>query len=141
MEARISLITLGVADLDRSKRFYAQWLEAAPVLDTGEVAFFQLAGLVLGLWPWTALSADARLPKDRPAAGGIVLAHNVRRRDEVEPVLAAAVKAGAALLRPAESRPWGGYTGYFADPDGHLWEVAWNPAWPIDAEGRVRFAT
>ena len=141
MEARISLITLGVADLDRSKRFYAQWLEAAPVLDTGEVAFFQLAGMVLALYPYASPAAESGLPAGPVPAGGIELAHNLRSREAVDAVMGQAVKAGAKLLRAAKNQPWGGYSGHVADPDGHPWEVAWNPAWPIDAEGRVKFGT
>jgi catechol 2,3-dioxygenase-like lactoylglutathione lyase family enzyme len=140
MEPRISLVTLGVTDLARAKRFYAAWLEAEPVLDIDEVVFFQLAGMVLALYPYASLAADAGLPAGPVPAGGIELAHNLRSREAVDAVIDQALKAGAKLLRAAKDQPWGGYSGHVADPDGHPWEIAWNPAWAIDAEGRVTFA-
>jgi catechol 2,3-dioxygenase-like lactoylglutathione lyase family enzyme len=141
MEPRISLVTVGVADLARSRRFYAEGLGWRPVLDTPEIVFFQLGPMVLGLWPFAELAKDARLPlpSSPVPAGGIALAHNVRSRAEVDALLKAAVRAGASLLKPGQEQPWGGYSGYFADPDGHPWEVAWNPAWMLDDEGRVTF--
>src|SRR6266849_4974498 len=137
MEQRISLVTLGVADLERSRRFYQEGLGWRPGYVSEEVVFFQAGGLVLALFPRVALAADARLADTGSGAGGIALAHNVRRREEVEAVLAEAAAAGATILKPAEAASWGGYSGYFADPDGHPWEVAWNPHWTIEPDGSV----
>ena len=138
MEQRISLVTLGVTNLERSRRFYEEGLGWRPGFVSEEVVFFQAGGLVLALFPRAALVADARLPGTQNGVGGIALAHNVRARGEVDAVLAEAAAAGAAILRPAEDAAWGGYSGYFADPDGHPWEVAWNPHWTIEADGSVR---
>jgi catechol 2,3-dioxygenase-like lactoylglutathione lyase family enzyme len=138
MEQRISLITLGVTDLVRSRRFYEQGLGWRPGFVSDEVVFFQAGGLVLALFSRAALAADAGLPGIERGGDGIALAHNVRTRAEVDAVLAEAAAAGAAILRPAEDAAWGGYSGYFADPDGHPWEVAWNPHWTIEADGSVR---
>jgi uncharacterized protein len=138
MEQRISLVTLGVADLKRSRRFYEEGLGWRPGYVSEEVVFLQAGGLVLALFPRLALAADARLADTGSGAGGIALAHNVRRREEVEAVLSEAAAAGATILKPAEDASWGGYSGYFADPDGHPWEVAWNPHWTIEADGSVR---
>ncbi len=140
MEQRLSVITLGVADLERSRRFYEAGLgwTASDASQDG-VVFFQLGGMVLALYPRQALAEDACLP-DTPAAGfaGITLAYNARSRDEVAALLDIAVKAGATLLKPAQNVFWGGHSGYFADLDGHAWEVAWNPFWPLDSDGSVR---
>jgi len=135
MEQRVSLITLGVADLDRSRRFYEAlgWKAG----DTPEgVVFFQIPGGVFGLWSRAALAEDAGVA-DSGGFGGIAIAYNARSRDEVDAVLAEAVAAGAKLLKPAKEAFWGGYSGYFADPDGHAWEVAHNPFWTVEADGRV----
>ena len=105
------------------------------------MVFFQIGGAVLALWSRDALAADARLPAVGSGCGGIALAYNTRSRDEVDRVLAEAEAAGAAILRPAEEAVWGGYTGYFADPDGHPWEVAWNPEWTLLEDGSVRLAS
>jgi uncharacterized protein len=137
MEQRISLITLGVGDLERSRRFYER-LGWRPGFTSEEVVFFQIGGLVLALFPRAALAADARLPDTGSGVGGIALAHNVRTRKEVDAVLAEAAAAGAAILKPAEDASWGGYAGYFADPDGHPWEVAWNPHWTLEPDGSIR---
>lgn len=137
MEQRVSLITLGVADLARSLRFYESlgWRRAN---DHAEVVFFQAGGLVLGLFARAALAADAGLSEEGSGFRGIALAYNARSREEVDAVLAEATAAGAKLLKPAEDAFWGGYSGYFADPDGHLWEVAWNPDWTVLEDGSVR---
>jgi catechol 2,3-dioxygenase-like lactoylglutathione lyase family enzyme len=140
MEPRLSLVTLGVADLARAAAFYRDglgWPQAATGGD--EVAFFHTGGAVLALYPRAHLAADAGLSPDAGGGfGGITLAHNVRERGEVDAVLAQAARAGAAILKPGHDAVWGGYTGYFADPDGHVWEVAWNPHFPMDAEGRLQ---
>ena len=130
MEQRISLITLGVSDLPRARAFYEAlgWRGAQQPDD--EIVFFQAGGMVFGLW--TALGG--------PGAPGIELAHNVRSPEEVDALLAAAVEAGATLVRPAARADWGGYTGAFADPDGYVWEVAHNPDWTLAPDGSVRLA-
>lgn len=137
MEQRLSLVTLGVTDLARSRRFYEAGLGwRASSASNGSIVFFQLGGLALALWDAAALAEDAGLPADAVGGrGAIALAHNVRTQEEVDRVLAQAEAAGARPLRPAAATFWGGYTGYFADPDGHVWEVAWNPHFPLDAEG------
>lgn len=140
MEQRISVVTLGVDDLTRARAFYADGLGWEPVMEADEVVFFQLNGLVLGLFGRADLAADAGLEDAGTGAGGMALGYNVRARADVDAVLAEAVAAGARLLKPGRDTFWGGYAGYFADPDGHLWEVAWNPPWPIDAQGNVTFA-
>lgn len=132
MEPRISIITLGVSDLARSVIFYRDGLGLPTTFKEGEgIAFFQLSGTWLALYPREALAEDACLPSERSRFGGVTLAHNVRSKAEAEAVIAEALAAGAALLKPAADTFWGGYSGYFADPDGHPWEVAWNPFFPL----------
>ena len=138
MEQRLSLITLGVADLARSRRFYEQLGWRPSSASTAAIAFYQLAGIALALYPRSDLARDARLPEDGHGFGGITLAFNTRTRQEVDTLLAEARSAGARILKPAEEASWGGYSGYFADPDGYPWEVAWNPSFPIDADGSMR---
>ena len=138
MEQRLSLVTLGVADLERSRRFYEDGLGWRRGNAHAEVVFFQLGGAILGLFSRDALAADARLPSAGSGFGGITLAYNARTRAEVDAVLAEAAAAGAEILKPAEDTFWGGYAGYFADPDGHPWEVAWNPDWTIADDGSIR---
>ena len=140
MEQRLSLVTLGVADLGRARRFYEDGLGWKRGNDNPDVAFYQMPGGILALWLRTALAADARVADTGAAFGGVALAYNARSKAEVDAVLAEAEAAGARLLKPAEDVFWGGYSGYFADPDGHVWEVAWNPFWRIDADGRVALA-
>jgi catechol 2,3-dioxygenase-like lactoylglutathione lyase family enzyme len=137
VEQRLSLVTLGVADLDRARRFYEAlgWRRHGA---HAEVVFFQAGGMVLALWSRQALAADAKVPVAGRGFRGIALAYNTRSRAEVDAVLEEAKAAGATIPKPAEEASWGGYTGYFADPDGHLWEVAWNPDWKIAADGSVR---
>ncbi len=134
MEPRISLVTLGVEDLARSTRFYAEGLRLPTTRRPEEgIVFFQLRGTVLALFPFHELAGDigpgvgdgSSGPRV-PGFGGITLAHNVRTREEVDEVLASAQRAGATLLKPAQEASWGGYSGYFADPDGYPWEVAWG---------------
>jgi predicted lactoylglutathione lyase len=138
MEQRISLVTLGVADLDRSRGFYERlgWRRSLPRAEG--VVFFQAGGMVLSLWSREELVKDAAIAADGQGFTGIALAFNTRTRDEVDAVLAEAVAAGATLLRPAGVTVWGGYTGYFADPDGFAWEVAWNPDFTIAPDGSIR---
>ena len=137
MEQRISLITLGVQDLEKSTAFFERlgWRRSAKAAEG--VSFFQCGGLAFSLFPLGELAKDARVPAERSGFGGFSLAHNVRSRAEVDAVLAEAERAGAEIVRPAGEAFWGGYTGYFRDPDGHLWEVAWNPGFPLDDSGAL----
>jgi len=137
MEPRISLITLGVRDLARSRAFYEALGFVASSASNESVAFFRAGGAVLGLFGWDELAADARVPPDGDGFRGVTLAHNVRERADVAPALAAAQAAGGTIVTPAHDVFWGGHNGYFADPDGHLWEVAWNPFFPLTADGSV----
>jgi catechol 2,3-dioxygenase-like lactoylglutathione lyase family enzyme len=140
MEQRLSLVTLGVADLDRSRRFYEDGLGWKRGTRDDNVVFFQLPGSILALWSRAALADDAGLPNPGAGSGfgGIALAYNARTREDADAVLAEAEKAGAHILKPAHETFWGGYSGYFADPDGHVWEVAHNPFWVVDEAGHVR---
>ncbi len=134
MEPRISIITLGVSDLPRAIQFYRDGL-GLPLRDdedTESIAFFETSGTWLALYPRDALAEDVGIPADGTGFSGVTLAHNVRTRSEVDEVLQVAVDAGATLVKPAEDVFWGGYSGYFTDPDGHLWEVAWNPFFTIE---------
>ncbi len=137
MEQRLSLITLGVADLARARRFYEDGLGWTKNNPEEEVAFYQLNGLVLAVWARADLVEDAGITDSGATFSGIALAFNTRSHDEVDVILAEAQSAGGSVLKPAEETPWGGYSGYFADPDGHTWEVAWNPGWSIDEAGHV----
>ena len=137
--ARLGIVTLGVGDLGRSVAFYGAlgWERCASSSD--EIAWFRTADSHVGLFPWHELAADANLPAEpRARFGGITLAINVDAPEDVVSALDAAVAAGATLLKPATVMDWGGTSGYFADPDGHPWEVAHNPHFPVDATGRVR---
>ncbi len=136
MDQRVSLVTLGVADLGRALRFYEALGWKRGNKDAG-VVFFQIPGAVFALWLRAALAEDAHVADSGASFGGIALAYNARSKAEVDKVLAEAEAAGGTILKPAVDVFWGGYSGYFADPDGHLWEVAWNPGWSLDAEGRV----
>lgn len=139
MEPRISLVTLGVRDLQRSLRFYRDGL-GLPTTWNGDkgVVFFQTQGACLALYPLADLARDAGLPADaeRSPFTGITLAHNVREREEVDQLLQQAESAGAKIEKPACDTFWGGYAGYFSDPDGYLWEVAWG-AFPFRADGSL----
>lgn len=137
MEQRLSLVTLGVADLDRARRFYETGLGWERNNKDEGVVFYQLPGMILGLWSREALAGDAGVMDDGAGFSGIVLAYNTRSREEVDAVLAEAQAAGGRILKSAEETFWGGYSGYFADVDGHPWEVAWNPVWTVDEQGRV----
>jgi uncharacterized protein len=137
--ARLGIVTLGVADLPRSVAFYEALGWERCTSSSEAIAWFRTADSHIGLFPWHELAEDARLPDGpRAAFGGITLAINVESPAAVGAALEAAVAAGATLLKPAIATDWGGTSGYFADPDGHPWEVAHNPFFPIDAEGRVR---
>ena len=131
MKPRINIITLGAQDLEQSIRFYEEGLKLPRKKFDGAVAFFELNGTWLALYPWNALAEDAEISADGKGFRGVTLAHVVRTREEVDEVLNQAAEAGARIVKQAQDVFWGGYSGYFADPDGHLWEVAWNPHfWP-----------
>ncbi len=127
MQPRISMITLGVSDMPRAIAFYEQGLGLPRMQSPPEVAFFTLHGTWLGLYGREALAADAAVPVDASGFPGFALAHNVRSEAEVDRVMTQAAGAGAVVTRAARVTDWGGYAGYFADPDGYLWEVAFNP--------------
>ena len=136
MQQQISVITLGVVDLARSKRFYAEGFGWKPVWQNDEIAFYQMNGFVLGTWLKTALAGDMK--QAAPAGpGAYSLAHNVTDPLEVSKTLERLADCGGTLLRAADQPPHGGLRGYVADPDGHAWEIAWNPHWPISPEGYV----
>jgi uncharacterized protein len=135
MEPRVSIITLGVADLARSRAFYEKLGFKASSMGGGDIVFFQLGAMGFSLFPRESLACDAKVSADGSGFRGITLAHNVREKDDVATVLAEAVAAGARLVKASEAAPWGGQSGYFADPDGHLWEVAWNPFAPLGPNG------
>ncbi|WP_425069845.1 VOC family protein [Reyranella sp.] len=137
MQQLIAVITLGIAELARSKRFYGDGFGWKPVFASEEIVFYQMNGLVLATWLAAALEADSRQAGRTP--GAFSLAHNVAAKEAVQPLLDQLVSAGGSLLRPADAPPQGGFRGYVADPDGHAWEIAWNPSWPIDAVGHVTF--
>jgi uncharacterized protein len=139
MEPRISLVTLGVGDLERAIRFYRDGLGWPTSGASGaDVCFLRTSGAVLSLYPREELAKDAQVSADGSGFGGITLAHNVATREEVDEALAAAERAGATILKPAQMAEWGGYSGYFADPDGHPWEVAWNPWFPLGPDGAIQ---
>ena len=138
MKARISVITLGVDDLGRAVRFYRDGLGlrtegiVGQDQELGAVAFFDLqSGLKLALWPRRHLAQDTGVPLSAPSATDVLLSHNVASQAEVGEVLEQARRAGGVIVKPAGETFWGGYAGYFQDPDQHLWEVAWNPHWPL----------
>ena len=131
MEPRISIVTLGVSDLERSVTFYRDGLGLPTDYSSGSVAFFQTAGTWLGLYPREAMADDASVPSEGHGFTGITLAHNVGSRPDVDATLAEAQAAGATIVKQAQDVFWGGYSGYFADPDGFLWEVAWNPHFEV----------
>jgi catechol 2,3-dioxygenase-like lactoylglutathione lyase family enzyme len=136
MDQRISLVTLGVADIGRARAFYEAlgWSGESP---DGEVVFFQAGGMVVALWSREKLAEDSGV-EDGGGWGGVTLAHNVDSPAAVDAVLAEAETAGASVSRPGAPTFWGGYSGIFVDPDGHPWEVAHNPGWVLDADGSVR---
>jgi catechol 2,3-dioxygenase-like lactoylglutathione lyase family enzyme len=138
MQQQVAVVTLGIANLARSRRFYADGFGWTPAFANAEIIFYQMNGFVLGTWKAEALDADMGRANARQPAP-FALAHNVREKDDVAPLMDRLAKAGGRVLRPADAPPHGGYRGYVADPDGHAWEIAWNPAWKIDAEGHVTF--
>jgi len=138
MEQRVSIVTLGVKDLDRSREFYERLGWRRSMADNEGIVFFQVGGIALALYPRNELVKDANVGVDGHGFGGITLAYNTRSKEEVDSILAQAQSAGAKLLKPAAEAFWGGYSGYFADPNGFSWEVAWNPFFQIAADGSIK---
>ena len=142
MKARITVITIGVDDLDRSLQFYRDGLGLKTEgiigreFEYGAVAFFDLqAGVKLAIWPRKSIALDTGLPLGSPSPTELTLGHNVSSRADVDAVMEQARNAGAVIVKPSHDTFWGGYAGYFQDPDQHLWEVVWNPQLPIEDEG------
>ncbi|MBI3917641.1 MAG: VOC family protein [Betaproteobacteria bacterium] len=138
MKPRLTLVTIGVDDLERSLKFYRDGLglKTEGIVGTnfehGAVAFFELqAGLKLAIWPRKSIAHDSGLPPGGPSATEFALGHNVSSKAEVDAVMEQAGRAGAVIVKPAHETFWGGYAGYFQDPDQHLWEIAWNPHWVV----------
>jgi catechol 2,3-dioxygenase-like lactoylglutathione lyase family enzyme len=140
MEPRISIITLGVSDMDRSFTFYADGLDLPTTgsPDKG-IVFFQLSGTCLAIHPREKLAEDVdpEMPPEGEGFSGITIAHNTREKHQVDELLEQAGQAGGRIVKPAQDASWGGYSGYFADPDGHLWEVAWAEAWEFHDDGSL----
>jgi catechol 2,3-dioxygenase-like lactoylglutathione lyase family enzyme len=135
MQQQISCVTLGVFDLARSRRFYVDGFGWKPVFEQPDIIFYQMNGLMLGTWLAKELEGD--MQRTATGASAFTLAHNVTAKEEVQSVIDRLAKFGGRLLRPADAPPHGGFRGYIADPDGHAWEIAWNPGWPISPEGYV----
>ena len=143
MKPRITVLTLGVTDLERSLRFYRDGLSlptqgiVGTEFEYGAVAFFDMQpGLQLAIWPRESIAHDSGLPVSHPGPTNFTLGHNVASREEVDDVMAQAERTGATIVKPAQPTFWGGYAGYFQDPDGHLWEVVWNPRFALDDNGQ-----
>lgn len=133
MRPKLNLVTLGVKDFERALKFYQDGLGWQPSsASQDDVAFFPLGGVVLSLYPRDKLAEDARISPEGSGFAGLTLAYNAKSQAEVDEVLQTVERLGATITKPAEMVFWGGYSGYFADPDGHLWEVAWNPFWEFD---------
>lgn len=139
LKASLTVITLGMDDLERSLRFYREGLglKTEGIIGTefehGAVVFFELnSGLKLAIWPRKSLAHDSGLPLNKPSATELSLGHNVSSKAEVDAVMKQAKQAGARIVKPAQQTFWGGYAGYFQDPDLHLWEVVWNPHWEAE---------
>ena len=140
MQPRITVITIGVDDLERAVRFYRDGLGLSTdgivgkEFEYGAVAFFELqAGVQLALWPRASIAQDTGLPVSAPSPTDLTLGHNVASRAEVDAVMEQASQAGAVVVKAPHDTFWGGYSGYFQDPDGHLWEIVWNPAFDLPA--------
>lgn len=130
MEPRLSFVTLGVADLARATRFYEEVLGLPRLPSPPSISFFELGRTWLALYPREELAADAGVPAEGSGFPRFALAHNVREPEEVDRLLDEAAAGGGRIVKPAQRAEWGGYSGYFADPDGFLWEVCWNPRFP-----------
>lgn len=139
MEQRISVVTLGVRELALARRFYVDGLGWKPVFENSEIIFFQTGGMVFALFLREKLAKDFHADPSTFGRSAMSLAYNVRAKSEVDALIKQAAIAGAAILKPARETSWGGYSGYFADPDGFAWEVAWNPAWHLATDGSIYF--
>ena len=137
MQQQISVITLGIRDLARSRRFYVEGFGWKPVFENDEIVFYQMNGFMLGTWLESALAADMGRKSMQP--GAFALGHNVPQRSDVQPTMDRLVASGGRLLKAPVEPPHGGFSGYVADPDEHAWEIAWNPAWAISEAGLVSF--
>jgi catechol 2,3-dioxygenase-like lactoylglutathione lyase family enzyme len=138
MEQRITLITLGVRDLEKSTAFFERLGWRRSVSQVEGISFFQCGCIAVSLFPRSELAEDAGVSPDGDGFGGFAIAYNTRSKEDVDAVLADAQSAGAVIVKPAEEASWGGYSGYFRDLDGHLWEVAWNPGFPLDDRGAIQ---
>ena len=139
MRQKFNLITLGVRDFSRSLDFYEKglgWKKSAASMD--EFALFPLGGMVLALYPWDELAKDAMVNPEGQGFSGLSISYNAKSEAEVNEVLARVSELGAKIIKPAQKVFWGGYSGYFADPDGHLFEVAYNPFWPLDENDNIQ---
>jgi predicted lactoylglutathione lyase len=139
MDQRISAVTLGVKDLTLSKKFYVDGLGWKPVFENSEIIFFQTGGMVFALFLRDQLAEDFGAGPKSYGRAPMALGYNVRMKSDVDPLIQRAQSAGGTLLSRASEKSWGGYSGYFADPDGFAWEVAWNPAWPMAQDGSIKF--
>ena len=137
MDQRISIVTLGVKHLETSKKFYVDGLGWKPAFENKEIIFFQAGGMVFALFLREQLAADFQGDPATFGRAAMALAYNVREKSEVEPLMQRAAAAGAKILKAAREASWGGYSGYFADPDGFAWEVAWNPQWRLASDGSI----
>jgi catechol 2,3-dioxygenase-like lactoylglutathione lyase family enzyme len=137
MEPRLSLVTLGVADLARARAFYERVVGWKAAASPAGVVFFDLNGLVFSLFPYEDLEKDMNAPPGERGSRGFTLAYNARSQEEVDAIFARLKAGGATIVKAPEKAFWGGYSGYFTDADGHPWEVAWNPHWTILPDGRV----
>jgi catechol 2,3-dioxygenase-like lactoylglutathione lyase family enzyme len=143
LEPRLNLVTLASADIARAARFYKETLGWTPFVEADDIAFFDLGGVVLGFWTTAGLAGDvgaggAGAGAERaPDARGFALSHNCRSEADVDGAFARLRAAGASILKAPHKTEWGGYSGYFADPDGNAWEIAFNPHWPLDVAGRI----
>jgi uncharacterized protein len=135
MDQRFNIVTLGVADLERSREFYQRLGWSPSAASNNSIVFFQAGGAALALYPRADLAKDANLAAEGHGFAGFTIAYNARTKEEVNAVLAASEAAGARILKPAQEAFWGGYSGYFSDPDNFAWEVAWNPFFPITEDG------
>ncbi|MDP6388739.1 MAG: VOC family protein [Alphaproteobacteria bacterium] len=144
MEQRVSLITLGVTDLERARAFYEGVIGWTAAPGPPGIAFFDLGGIVFSLYPHDDLARDTKAEAGNSGHGdykGFALAHNVRTEDQVDAIFSRLRDAKATIIKPPERAFWGGYSGYFSDPDGHIWEIAHNPHWTIEGDGRISMTT
>lgn len=137
MKPRLTVVTLGVENIARARSFYEAMGLSASADSNDSVVFFEAGGVILALWGRKDLAADAGVPESTGGSPGVCLAWNVGNEAEVDDALKMAAAAGARVVKPAMKAFWGGYLAYFADPDGHLWEITYNPFWGLDASGRI----